>query len=363
MAKISVILPICNVEAYLREALDSVINQTMNDLEIICVDDGSKDHSLEIIEEYARQDQRIVVITGPNGGYGKAMNKGLDRATGEYIGILEPDDYLPAEMFEELYGVATEHDLDWVKADFYRFTRDENGQENRQYVLLDESKQRYGELLCPAEDPSCIYFTMNTWTGIYRRTFLEEHHIRHHETPGASFQDNGFFFQTFAFAKRAMILNKPYYRNRRDNPNSSVKNKAKVYCMNIEYDWIRDLLMQDSALWQRFCPMYWWIKYRNYWFTYHRIDDSFKSEFMARMRQEFKRAHQLGQLDSQVFTQKEWKDLQAMIQHSEGISGLVKSIPLAKNLAPYVPQPVKKVIINGFREAAKAKRWLVGKVK
>lgn len=77
-------------------------------------------------------------------------------------------------------------------------------------------------------------FIMNTWSGIYRRDFLEQYKIRHHETPGASFQDNGFWFQTFIYAKRAMILDTPYYMNRRDNPNSSVNNREKVYCINQE---------------------------------------------------------------------------------------------------------------------------------
>ena len=188
MDKVSVILPIYNVSQYLRQALDSVINQTLRELEIICVDDGSTDDSLEIVREYAQKDSRIVVITGPNGGYGKAMNKGLDRATGEYIGILEPDDYVDLHMFEDLYRIAAENRLDLVKADFYRFTQEEDGTEQLQYVYLDGTQTRYGELLNPSQDPSCIRFTLNTWAGIYRRAFLEEHAIRHNETPGASFQ-------------------------------------------------------------------------------------------------------------------------------------------------------------------------------
>lgn len=360
MAKVSVILPICNVQVYLAEALDSVLGQTLQDLEIICVNDGSTDNSLEIIEEYARRDSRIVVITGPNGGYGKAMNKGLDRATGEYIGILEPDDYLAPEMFQELYEVASSNDLDFVKADFYRFTRDEDGTEHRTYILLDETKKRYGQLLCPAEDPSCIYFTMNTWAGIYRRSFIEEHHIRHNETPGASFQDNGFFFQTFIYARRAMIVNKPYYRNRRDNPNSSVKSKQKVYCMNVEYDHIRDILMRDREIWERFCSMYWWIKYRNYWFTYHRIDESYREEYLNRMKQEFKRAMVLGQLKKSDFAPNEWRTIS---QWSTGATSRLGSIKIVRKIAPYVPKPVKRLAVDALGAAAKAKRKIAGMLK
>ena len=273
MAKVSVILPIFNVENYLREALDSVCGQTLSDIEIICVNDGSTDSSLDIIREYEARDNRIVVITGPNGGYGKAMNKGLDAATGEYIGILEPDDYVVPEMYGELYDIAVKNDLDFVKADFYRFTRNENGEENLTLEKIGKNFNKYNIILHPCDDPMCVKFTLNTWTGIYKRAFIEEFHIRHNETPGASFQDNGFFFQTFAYARRAMIVDKPYYRNRRDNPNSSVMSKTKVYCMNIEHDYIRALLMRDREVWEKFKYVYWYKKYMNYMFTFQRIGD------------------------------------------------------------------------------------------
>ena len=309
MSKVSVILPIYNVSQYLHEALDSVVRQTLKDIEIICVNDGSTDNSLDIINEYAAKDDRIVVITGPNGGYGKAMNKGLDRATGEYVGILEPDDFLDLTMMEDLYNIAKEHDLDFVKADFYRFGRGANGDMDMKYVALDSKKERYGELLNPSQDPSLIKFVMNTWAGIYRREFLEEYHIRHNQTPGASYQDNGFFFQTTIYAKRAMIINKPYYRNRRDNPNSSVNSKEKVYCANVEYDYIRDIIMLDKDLWERFKAMYNWKKFQNCMFTINRIGEAFKYEYIQRMSAEFKRAYKQGEFTKETFTALEWSKL------------------------------------------------------
>ena len=81
MSKVSILIPVYNVEKYLRECLDSVAGQKLSDIEIICINDGSTDSSLDIINEYAGKDSRFVVISGPNGGYGKAMNKGLDAAT------------------------------------------------------------------------------------------------------------------------------------------------------------------------------------------------------------------------------------------------------------------------------------------
>lgn len=312
--KVTVILPIYNVSQYLHECLDSVTRQTLKELEIVCVDDGSTDNSLEIIREYAAKDDRIVIITGPNGGYGKAMNKGLDRANGEYVGIVEPDDYVSLTMFEDLYQTAKTNDLDMVKADFYRFGRNEMGDMDMKYVLLDSSKTRYGELLHPDQDPTLIKFVMNTWSGIYRKAMLDEYHIRHNETPGASFQDNGFFFQTTIHAKRAMIVNKPYYRNRRDNPNSSVNNKEKVYCVNVEYDFIRDILMKDLEIWNRFKCMYSWKKFHNYLFTINRIAIEYRKEYIQRMSAEFKRALQLEECSQGDFTELEWKKLTMIIE-------------------------------------------------
>ncbi|MBQ8834512.1 MAG: glycosyltransferase [Oscillospiraceae bacterium] len=309
MSKVSVIVPIYNVSQYLHEAMDSLVRQTLKDIEIICVNDGSTDNSLDIINEYAAKDDRIVVITGPNGGYGKAMNKGLDRATGEYIGILEPDDYLHLTMMEDLYLVASRNNLDFVKADFYRFGRAENGDMTMSYVALDNTGKRYNQLLHPNRDPSLIRFVMNTWAGIYRREFLNKYHIRHNETPGASYQDNGFFFQTTVYAERAMIINKPYYRNRRDNPNSSVNSKEKVYCANVEYDYIREILMIDRQLWDRFKAMYNWKKYQNCQFTLNRIGEQFKYEYVQRMGKEFKRAYSQGEFNKDVFTPLEWSKL------------------------------------------------------
>lgn len=346
MNKVSIIIPIYNVSEYLRECLDSVVAQTLRDIEIICVNDGSTDNSINILKEYEQKDDRIVVLDGPNGGYGKAMNRGLERATGEYIGIVEPDDYIVPEMYEELYVIAKKHNLDFVKSDFYRFTRDESGNENLTYQFIDPLKQRYGELLFPTWQPSCIRFTLNTWTGIYRREFIEQYQIRHNETPGASFQDNGFYFQTFAYAERAMIVPKAYYRNRRDNPNSSVKSKEKVYCMNIEYDYIRDLLMRDEKIWDRFKYMYWWKKYHNYWFTYNRIADSYKDEYMNRMSREFSRALQLGELSQLIFTEEEWNTINKMINHSHGILSRMKKNKFIRKIVKHIPNSMKKIILK-----------------
>lgn len=114
--KLSVIMPVCNVESYLAECLDSALSQSFHEIEIICINDGSTDRSLQILREYEKKDPRVKVIDKANAGYGAAMNDGLDAATGEYVGILESDDYACEHAWEKLYTLAKEHDLDMSKA-------------------------------------------------------------------------------------------------------------------------------------------------------------------------------------------------------------------------------------------------------
>ena len=320
MAKVSIIVPTYNVEQYLSECMDSIIGQTLKDLEIICVNDGSTDGSLDILKKYAATDERVIIIDKKNEGYGCAMNDGLDRASGEYVGIVEPDDYVDLHMYEDLYRVAKEKDLDIVKADFYRFVRNKKGETLKTYDALSKDGTGYNEVIDPKKNDGIFRYVLNTWSGIYRRDFIEKYHIRHNTTPGASFQDNGFWFQTFCLAERVYFLNKPYYMNRRDNPNSSVKSREKVYCMNVEYDFVRDIFMQkgNEELWERFKYYYNYKRYFSYTFTIGRISDEFKREYVERISKEFKRAQDLEELDMNVFTPRTRERLSLLIKDPNG---------------------------------------------
>lgn len=112
MEKISIIVPVYNVEKYIEKCIDSIINQTFQNLEIILVDDGSKDSSPTICDNYEKKDSRIRVIHKENGGLSSARNAGIDLATGEYIGFIDPDDYIEHDMFEVLYDLIKKYDAD-----------------------------------------------------------------------------------------------------------------------------------------------------------------------------------------------------------------------------------------------------------
>ena len=126
MPKVSIVVPIYNVEKYLKDCLESLINQTFKDIEIICVDDGSTDSSGLICDEYAQDDARIKVIHKQNAGYGSAINRGIVEATGKYVAILESDDYAEKTMYEDLYNLAEKYQADLIKCDWFSYWTNTN---------------------------------------------------------------------------------------------------------------------------------------------------------------------------------------------------------------------------------------------
>lgn len=307
MPKVSVIIPIFNVAQYLDQALESAKRQTLHDIEIVCVNDGSTDNSLEIVRKWAEGDDRFVIIDKVNEGYGVAMNTGVERASGEYIGILEPDDYVDLTMYEDLYRIAAENDLDMAKADFYKFVNRDERDVFFKYAPIDKSGKYYNMLLDPSMMPELTALVQRTWPGIYRRDFLIKNNIWHHTTPGAAYQDNGFFWQTSIFARRAMLIDKPYYRYRSDNPNASVKKKDKIYAHDTEYDFIKELIVnsEDRELWDRFKTYYYLSRFRKSLVSIKRSSDEFRREYVEYIYDVFDDAVQRGEVDPELFSEKD----------------------------------------------------------
>ena len=316
--KVSIVVPVCNVEKYVGECLESLIQQTLRDIEIICINDGSKDNSLAILNKYKEKDPRIVVIDKPNSGYGNTMNVGIDAAKGEYIGIVESDDRVDGRMFESLYNCAVENALDWVKADFFRYTHDEDNDVCLKRINLCPDIKYYNKVFKPNDYPECYDFTMHTWCGIYNKEFLTKYHIRHNETPGASFQDTGFFFQTFMYAERAYFLNDVFYWYRCDNPNSSVKNKNKVYCIKSEYEYVDDLISNpQKPLPADVKKMMWVVRCGSYLRTYYRIAPEFKKGFLKHFRQVFSDALKNGELDMRLMPKQRAESLKMILEEPQ----------------------------------------------
>ena len=202
MPKVSIIMPTYKVEKYFRQCIESVINQTLTDIEIIPVDDGSPDSCGAIMDEYAAKDNRIKPIHQPNGGYGKAVNAGIDAATGEYIGIVETDDFIEPEMYEKLYNQAKKFDVDVCKCDFnYYFGNNRFVKHNKYCKVAPE-----GEVFTLKTNPKIFQYHVSIWSSIYRREYLNKNNIRVISTQGASYQDMPFAASVFAKGATITVL-------------------------------------------------------------------------------------------------------------------------------------------------------------
>lgn len=314
--KVSVLVPICNVERYLRECLRTLERQTLQEMEFICVNDGSTDGSLKILQRFARRDARFRVIDKENTGYGDSMNLALAQAVGEYIGIVEPDDYVEVDTFANLYYLAKKERADVVRANYFEF-----GQGYSRIVpqvSFDESAHKFKNALAEkdagrrGENFHCLRQPPAIWSGLYKRAFLERDQIHFLPTPGASYQDTGFFWKTMASAKKITFTIEPYYHYRTDNANSSVKNSAKVDMVRKEYHNIVNYL-QRHHLYAEFAGVMQATKFATYYWNLLRLSPELTRKFLPKMQDEFKLAWADDELEKRNFSRKHWWALQLLL--------------------------------------------------
>lgn len=214
---VSVIVPVYNAGEYLDQALHSARNQTHENLEILCLNDGSTDSSPDIIRKHAAEDERIVVIDKQNEGYGATCNRGIEAANGAWISILEPDDWIEPDMFESMLKFASGFDvpIDIIKTPFYRVMTD--GEREERYNC------NYKGLIHPlrqpfliADAPRLLRHHPSIWSALYSKRFLDERRIRFRPIPGAGWSDNHFLVETLCQAMNIIYLDEPFYCYRAD---------------------------------------------------------------------------------------------------------------------------------------------------
>ncbi len=212
MPKVSIIIPVYNTEKYLRKCLDSVCNQTLKDIEIICVNDCSKDNSLEILEEYSVNDKRIKIIDfKENKGVSAARNKGIDEAKGEYIGFIDSDDFVDFDFYEKLYNKAIATNSDIAKGQIYRINAEGEELYSADYDINDEIKNNKA------------YFYHSFTSAIYKRNFLLLNKI-YFPTDISLFEDPYFAIKCAVYCNKIEIIDgiKYYYFI---NPDSKTQQK------------------------------------------------------------------------------------------------------------------------------------------
>ena len=252
MVFVSVVIPVYNTSQYLRECLGSVLEQTLNDIEIITVNDGSTDNSLEILNEYAQRDSRIKVVDKANGGLASAYNRGQRMATGKYIYFLDSDDWLEKDALEILYRMAEEKQVELVKSyGFYAETHNESDL-SVMVPLIKCNKVIRNMLFIP----EFVARHVAQWTVLYRRDFLIKNHIWATEFPKKMAPDISFMYHVWCCCNSLYVVPKAFVHYRKDNPDSDKNSGSKMSFYLIRGHLVaRDILFRIKASKQR-----WFIK-------------------------------------------------------------------------------------------------------
>ncbi len=309
--KVSVLVPVYNTSQYLPECLNSLLEQTLHDIEFICLNDGSTDSSLDILKHYQEKDSRIRIVDKENTGYGSTMNLGISLARGSYLGILESDDFAERNMFKKLYRFAVKNDCDLVKCNYYEYGS------NGDIKQTPFSEFRYRKVFNPRDNIWVTCVLPIIWAAIYRRSMIVDNEIRFNETPGASFQDTSFVFQCWTCAKRAALLPNKLIHYRVNNSNSSVKSSTKVLAVCDEYTLSQKFIEQDPERFAVFGEIIHLLKLGTYKWNYGRIDSEGKLEFANRMAAEYREAQDRGLLNKDLFNDFDWKIIQEIMNDPE----------------------------------------------
>lgn len=245
MPKVSIVMPAYNVERYFRQCIESVINQTLEDIEIIPVDDGSPDNCGKIMDEYAAKDSRIKPIHQPNGGYGKAVNAGIEAATGEYVGIVETDDWIEPQMYEKLYNQAKKLDADMCKCDFsYYYGNDRFKPCHNMMTVAKED-----ELFTIKDCPELFLYHVSIWSAIYKRDYLNRNNIRVIETKSASYQDMPFMVEVLAKGAKITLVHDALlnYRTEEGMNSSTIRTDGRLKIMPQMCQLARDIFKENDC--------------------------------------------------------------------------------------------------------------------
>lgn len=290
--KISILVPIYNVEEYLGACLDSLVGQTLKEIEIICIDDGSTDGSSKIVERYQKKDKRVIMLKKQNSGYGDSMNQGLMIAKGKFIGIVEPDDFVELNMFEKMYEIAERRQADVVKSNFYLYVTGSGKDVEKRELFL---KKELDKTIDPRKNRHIFYQQPSIWSAIYKKSLLDDAGVRFLPSSGASYQDAGFNFKVFAIARKVVFIDDAFLHYRQDNPNSSVKSASKVYAVEKEYDEVERFL-KEKDLWDEFKGTFAVVKIGGYIWNMRRLRKKVALEFAETVEKSYNEYKNSGQL-------------------------------------------------------------------
>lgn len=284
MVKVSVIIPVYNVENYLEECLDSIINQTLKDIEIICINDGSTDGSLEILNDYAGSDSRLKLINQENEGQGAARNHGIKLSQGEYIYFMDSDDILELFALEELYNMSKSMDLDILIFKLINFNDGSHEKYTSKYYEMPFLNKYAGKIFnYNTLGEKAMNIAVSPPGKLFKRSLIFSMKF----PEGVIFEDNYFFAEAMLKAKKVSFLDK-YLYNRRIRNNSITNNKTikladTIVISNKLFD-----LFKEFGVYNKFKKSLIEKKIKSEYNRFSQVDEFYKEEFFKMIQEDFR---------------------------------------------------------------------------
>lgn len=285
MVEISVIIPVYNCEDYLDESVNGILNQTFKDIEVICVDDGSTDNSLQKLKDFAQKDNRVQVYHQENQGGGAARNFALTKALGKYVYFMDADDILYSDALEKCYDLCEEKKVDFLifKAINYKVSTDEYFE--TEYFSMNRLYNIVGDEVFSIDDIGENIFNMSVtpWGKLYDRKFIMSTGAQF--AVGISFHDNKFFWDMLFQSKKIIFLNEILYV-RRLHSSSLIGSKNRGYFNSfIAFNQVFDIFKKHNKFDEFKNRLYNW-KVDVQYFRFKMIHEEYKQEFLDRLKEE-----------------------------------------------------------------------------
>ena len=286
MVNVSVIIPVYNAEDYLRQSLDCIVNQTMDDIEVICVDDGSVDSSWDILKDYESRFDNFQIFHQENQGGGAARNHALTKAVGKYIYFMDADDILDVDALRQFYEISEEKELDFLIFQATNYDEDTGEHFDTDYYLMNELYEFVGDKVFSFDDlgDHIFDFSVTPWCKFYNREFVIKTGSQFAE--GLIFHDNIFFWGIIFDAERMFFYPKKLY-TRRLHSKSSTGAGDKRYVSSIA---INNMIVQrfiDHGYFEKYREKLYNRKIKMVFNRYSHIQDIYKEFYYGAMKEDF----------------------------------------------------------------------------
>ena len=285
--KVSVVMPVYNTKRFLKDSIDSILNQTIKDIELICVDDGSDDGSLEILYEFAKKDDRVKVFSLDHQGAGNARNYAIQYTTGEYLYFMDSDDFLDLNAFEDFCDICESKELDFLLFKLINYDVDEDRYYENNYYNMPEISNLVKGKVFNYKDLGNLIFKVNssTCSKFYNRNFVLETGARFREY--SKFNDNQFFWDVMFSAKRIYFLDEFYYTRTRHNASLTGSEDNYVDIITVLNDTINLFIKYNQF--DKFKEILYNKKVTQPLYIYGEIDDKYKGLLYNELKKDYER--------------------------------------------------------------------------